>query len=318
MARSRRSYRRSTTQRAASLLALALPAPMQRVADTRLGPVLMLLGIPAMVVGGLLNINWDGGQPQLTIDRTRAAEIRQEFQRFDPPGTFGQIRDNVSDLWNSAQTYTNQYADRNPYNVSNQPTPPASFPSTTPHRTNQNYASSQTSPGDYGRYTSAGQQPYTQPLSPGYQQPQYQQPYPPQQYQTQTYQTPQSDWPTSNRATSTSVQSQSYPASGWNNVPVPSNPYSQSQYQLPYQPQYQQQYGQPQQQPTVGYPNYPTQQPTQPWPSQQATQGALTQANSGNQTTPGYNYPSIPNVSSQPLRYNQSAAPQSTNSRGRY
>ena len=60
MARSRRrTSRHTTTQRAAGLIALALPAPVQRVADTRIGSLIMLVGVPAMIVFGLLSSVFD-------------------------------------------------------------------------------------------------------------------------------------------------------------------------------------------------------------------------------------------------------------------
>lgn len=78
MARSRRrNTRRTTSQRAAGLIAMALPAPVQRIADTRFGSLLMLVGVPAMIVFGLLNVKWQGGFPTISLDHDRAAELRR-------------------------------------------------------------------------------------------------------------------------------------------------------------------------------------------------------------------------------------------------
>ncbi len=77
MARSRRrTSRRTTSQRAAGLIALALPAPVQRVADTRLGSLIMLVGVPTMIVFGLLNVTWVDGFPTFTFNRNKATELR--------------------------------------------------------------------------------------------------------------------------------------------------------------------------------------------------------------------------------------------------
>ena len=75
MARSRR--RRTTTERAAGLIALALPAPVQRVADTPLGSLLMLVGIPAMLVFGCLNVKFVDGFPTLSLNGQKAAELQR-------------------------------------------------------------------------------------------------------------------------------------------------------------------------------------------------------------------------------------------------
>ncbi len=78
MARSRRrTSRRTTSQRAAGLIALALPAPVQRFADTRIGSLLMLLGFPIMILFGLLNVTWVDGFPTFSLNRNKAAELRK-------------------------------------------------------------------------------------------------------------------------------------------------------------------------------------------------------------------------------------------------
>jgi len=59
------------------LIALALPAPVQRIADTRFGSLVMLVGVPAMIVFGLLNVTWQDGFPTFSINRDRAAELRR-------------------------------------------------------------------------------------------------------------------------------------------------------------------------------------------------------------------------------------------------
>ena len=78
MARSRRrTSRRTVSQRAAGLIALALPAPVQRIADTRIGSLLMLLGFPIMILFGLLNVTWVDGFPTFSLNRNKAAELRK-------------------------------------------------------------------------------------------------------------------------------------------------------------------------------------------------------------------------------------------------
>lgn len=119
--RSRRTHRRSATQTAASLLALALPAPVQRVADTRLGPLLMLVGVPTAIVAGLINIDWNGGTPSLSIDQQRAAEIRNvardQLNNFDSQGGLQNLGQAASDLLSHAQDYANQNLSQSGFNV---------------------------------------------------------------------------------------------------------------------------------------------------------------------------------------------------------
>ncbi len=124
MARSRRSYRRSTSQRAVSLFASVLPAPLQRIAETQFGSTVLMLGIPALILAGILQLEWNGGFPQLKIDRDRAQEIRnaarEEISRIGSPETaetIQRIERSAFDLWNAAQG-------NNPGNYPTQTYPP--------------------------------------------------------------------------------------------------------------------------------------------------------------------------------------------------
>ncbi len=107
MARSRRKYRRSSSQRVASLVALALPAPIQRVADTRLGPMLIFIAVPAMIIFGLLQVNWQNGTPHLTINSDKAQEIREvarnRLNEIDSRGALQHLEQTAVDAWNTAQ-----------------------------------------------------------------------------------------------------------------------------------------------------------------------------------------------------------------------
>lgn len=102
MARSRRKYRRSASQSAASLLALALPAPIQRAADTRLGPLLMFIGVPAMLIFGLLQVNWQSGTPRLTINADKAQELKNQLNNLDAQAKFQQLEQSAVNAWNAA------------------------------------------------------------------------------------------------------------------------------------------------------------------------------------------------------------------------
>ena len=215
MARSRRSYRRSTSQRAVSLLASALPAPIQRIADTQFGSSLLMLGIPALVVAGILHLDWNGGLPQLTIDRNRAQEIRnaarEEFGRISSPETVQTIQQwerSAVDLWNATQGQRQGDYPSQPY--SNNLSYPASSPQASsgydyrsvsqqqplPSSSAAQYVSTQTTPratvpsNSYPNSSSY----YQEPVSPSsnYQQPQ--QPYNQQSQQSYSQQQPQQSY----------------------------------------------------------------------------------------------------------------------------
>ncbi len=330
MTRSRRYSRRSTSQRAASLLALALPAPMQRVADTRLGPLLMLLGIPTALVGGLLNINWDNGTPQWSIDANRAAELRaatqQEWQRFENSGL-------AQSAGNWLSNYTgigvNHYANQPHLQPSHPDYPTAqtqpNFPSTAPRsNTNGHYvqsrgngviyapsppsqwasgqtaintgtASSQTYPHLSTYPQSAYPQTYTQPTLQS------------QQYPTAThYQQP--PWPNNQAAAYQQYPGQGYPASNANNWQMDGSG-QQSNYQTAGHGQYAQAPHYTQQpgysQPTYSQPTYS--QPTYSQPSWGQSQPAQSQYTQPTYAPSGYNQPNYNQPGYTQPTYNQPA-----------
>ena len=131
MARSRRrTSRRTTSQRAANLIALALPAPVQRIADTRIGSLLMLVGLPVMIVFGLLNVTWVDGFPTFTFNRNKAAELRnaasQQINELEHQAVLQNWGQSTVDLLHAAQ---------GPNHTHRSPT----FPSTQPQVPSQAY-----------------------------------------------------------------------------------------------------------------------------------------------------------------------------------
>ncbi len=105
MARRRRKQRRSATRNTASLLALALPAPLQRLANSPVGPLLMFIGLPAMLVAGLLQVDWQSGAPHLTVNAEKASELGQAVQdrlgTLPGPATIEQWQQTARETWNS-------------------------------------------------------------------------------------------------------------------------------------------------------------------------------------------------------------------------
>jgi hypothetical protein len=195
MARSTRLRNRSTSQKAISLLASGLPAPVQRVAQSSIGSKLLLWGIPALLIAGVLHLDWEGGIPHLSVDRQRAAELeqvaREKLEKINP-ATIQQWENSARNLWQEAQSssYPKRQTIPNTFNPSQQAAyqypPPASYPQSN-HQPNYQ-------PTQQPNYQQQYQQPtYAQPTynQPTYQQPQPyypQQPTQPPNYQPQQYQ----------------------------------------------------------------------------------------------------------------------------------
>ena len=179
MSRSRRTKSRSSSQRAISLLASTLPGPVQRIAETTIGSTLLIFGIPILIVAGVLQLDWTGGIPHLSVDRDRAAQLknaaRGELQRI-APNQIQEWEDSASKLWHASQSGSQ------PEGNAFTGLPRNAFPPTHQQQLFQ-----------YPQQQQSYQQQPTFQQPPPYYQPNYQQQpvpyYQPQQYQS--YQPPQ-------------------------------------------------------------------------------------------------------------------------------
>ncbi len=216
MARSRRrTSRRTTSQRAAGLIALALPAPVQRVADTRLGSLIMLVGVPTMIVFGLLNVTWVDGFPTFTLNRNKATELRnaasQQLNNLEHQAAVQNWGQPAIELMHAAQGPNHaHYAPGLPSTQSQDPSQAYDW--------QQQQLRQQQSYQSQAYQQPQPQQPYAQ--QPYAQQPYAQQPYAQQPYPQQPY--PQQQWPTYggqqvNPFGSLSAQPSSFPNQPYNN-----------------------------------------------------------------------------------------------------
>jgi hypothetical protein len=209
MARSRRSYRKSTSQQAVSLFASTLPRPLQYVAHTQLGSQLLLFGIPALLVAGVLQLNWDGGLPQFTVDQQRAVELRNvardELGRISDPAMIQHLERSATNIWNATQGQ-NYVSSPSPYysNGANYPSTPNpstngyGYPSSSAAYPQSNFNNYPQTQPNYS-YPQVPQVNYPN-SQPGYTQlPQptpyaYQQPQPYQSFQPQSQLQSQNPW----------------------------------------------------------------------------------------------------------------------------
>ncbi|MCY2987080.1 MAG: hypothetical protein NTY19_04330 [Planctomycetota bacterium] len=74
-----RSTRRSTAQRVAGLATMGLPSPIKTVAGSRVGAPLTLLAIGALLVTGVVTVEWSNGFPSISVDRQRASQVQQNI-----------------------------------------------------------------------------------------------------------------------------------------------------------------------------------------------------------------------------------------------
>ena len=71
----RRRRRTITTQRIARVATVGMPYPVRAAAGTRLGSLLLVLGLPLLLVTGIMTIEWDSNGPRFRFHRERAEAI---------------------------------------------------------------------------------------------------------------------------------------------------------------------------------------------------------------------------------------------------
>ncbi len=70
----------SYTQRIAQMATMGMPAPVQKVATSKLGSRIFLLLIPILIATGVISISFSGGMPTVTFNRDRAQAVGRELE----------------------------------------------------------------------------------------------------------------------------------------------------------------------------------------------------------------------------------------------
>lgn len=72
--------KKSNVQKMAALATAGLPAPVQKVASTKLGSMLLIVGAVIAVATGAITVSFKGGMPSVTVNEARAEELKQRVQ----------------------------------------------------------------------------------------------------------------------------------------------------------------------------------------------------------------------------------------------
>jgi hypothetical protein len=76
----RRSKKSSYSQKLVGLATMGMPAPVQKVAGSRLGSKLLLLVIPILIATGVITVSFSGGIPSFTFHKDRAIVVGREAE----------------------------------------------------------------------------------------------------------------------------------------------------------------------------------------------------------------------------------------------
>ena len=77
---SKKKKKTSTLQTAAALATMGMPAPVQKLASSKLGSIAMIVGGLVLVATGAITISFQGGMPSVKVNEARAQELKQEVQ----------------------------------------------------------------------------------------------------------------------------------------------------------------------------------------------------------------------------------------------
>ena len=75
-----RKKKTSYTQQLAGVATMGLPAPVQKVATSKLGSKILLILIPILIASGVITITFSGGMPTINVNKDRAAAVGRDLQ----------------------------------------------------------------------------------------------------------------------------------------------------------------------------------------------------------------------------------------------
>ena len=73
-----RSRRKSLSQKVVGVATTGMPSPVRKMLGTRVFALLIILAIPVLIASGIVTVQWKDGRPDVSINRERAAEVKQE------------------------------------------------------------------------------------------------------------------------------------------------------------------------------------------------------------------------------------------------
>jgi len=75
-----RKSKESYAQQVVGLATSGLPAPVQKMAKSKLGSKLLLLLVPILIASGVISISWSGGLPSISVNQQRAAVVGEKVK----------------------------------------------------------------------------------------------------------------------------------------------------------------------------------------------------------------------------------------------
>ncbi len=74
------SKKKSNAQKVAAIATLGMPQPVQALASSKLGSMLLIAAGIVLVATGAITVSWQGGKPSVTVNQERASELKREVR----------------------------------------------------------------------------------------------------------------------------------------------------------------------------------------------------------------------------------------------
>ncbi len=80
MASRKKKSKQNAVQMVAGVATMGMPAPVQKVASSKIGSLLLLAAAVVAIATGAITISFQGGLPSVTVNEARAQQLRQQVE----------------------------------------------------------------------------------------------------------------------------------------------------------------------------------------------------------------------------------------------
>jgi hypothetical protein len=81
MARKASRRKKTFSQKIVGVATKGMPQPVKKMLGARWIAALIVIAVPVLFVTGVLTLDWEGGRPKVSINRQKAAEVKQELSQ---------------------------------------------------------------------------------------------------------------------------------------------------------------------------------------------------------------------------------------------
>jgi hypothetical protein len=76
----KKKSKQNAVQMVAGVATMGMPAPVQKVASSKIGSLLFLAAAVVAIATGAITISFQGGLPSVTVNEARAQQLRQQVE----------------------------------------------------------------------------------------------------------------------------------------------------------------------------------------------------------------------------------------------